>query len=75
MNKTTSQKTGGCKAAKLTHKIPADALALVKALATFQDTTPEDYALAALCSLMKCDAENFESDASKVIAALEGGAK
>ena len=60
---------------KLTLKIPADALALVKALATFQDTTPEDYALAALCSLMKCDVDYFPTDARQIIAALEGGAK
>lgn len=79
MNKKTSQKTGGFKAAlmteKLTLKIPADAIALIKSIAAFRDTTPEDYALAALCSCLNCDANTFPTDAGQIIAKLEGRAK
>lgn len=60
---------------KLTLKIPADALALVKAISAFRDTTPEDYALAALCSCLNCDVNTFPTDAGQILATLEGGAK
>jgi hypothetical protein len=73
MNKNTSQKTGGCKAAKfqtLKIRIPADAAPLLAACAAFQNLKPEGYALAALRSCLECDSniigDSFRTEGIKL---------
>lgn len=60
---------------KLTLTVPKNFPALLNALAKFHGYTPESYMLEALCSMMLCDSENFDKDASEILAAIRGGAK
>jgi hypothetical protein len=59
---------------KLTLTVPQNFPALLNALAKFHGQTPEQYAVDALCSVMLCDADNFNNAAREILDAV-GGAK
>ena len=58
---------------KLKQAVPENFPALLKAVAAISDCTPEVFTLEALCSVMLCHVECFNSDAREVIAAIPLG--
>jgi len=65
MNKSKSQKTGGCKAAKfhtLKIRIPENTVRLLAACSAFTNETPETYATGSLLASLECDSNMIGND-------------
>ena len=86
MNKSTSQKTGGCKAAKLqTVKtipqaerefcltLPATVFPLLQACAASVELSPREYVRRSIFAAVRCDADDFRQAAFETLEKIEGG--
>ena len=80
MNKSTSQKTGGCKAAKLPTAqtsivltIPAAVAPLLSACAAAVEISPHEYILESLFAAIKGEADSFGRTVNETLKRLEGG--
>jgi len=77
MNKKTPQKNSEAartRKAPAAHtlkiKVPIQAWPIVRAVASYLETTPEKLALQGLLSAVDCDLDNIASDARKIISKL-----
>lgn len=73
MNKNTSQKMGGCKAAVIKLNIPAAAVPLLNFVAAQNQTTPENFILSVLAGSLNGELCELANDSKTALAALERG--